>query len=308
MDMGGEEMMSVVVHGEAVRQQRKQSVWPFVVLVSVNSLSVPAMLAAVLIADLGSQPNRYEIFYGYVIPFIAAIMYSQLIGLAFWMSFGSWPTRWRSLLIFSITVFLGLILGLGVGVIDRWNHWESRESSRAMEIFVIALGVPIFAAALVWMANAIYVIPAWYFGYEIGLRDRVTTSRRQNRTFGVAQMLSWTAQCAIPLGMLKAISFLGSDGEKVTELIAPSLLLFCCCTPLMVFMLKSRFSSVLLAAAWAWFFLVGVIWGYFADGIKAEILPAWCIVVACFTMTANMLALRWLNLQWRPKVEQPGRA
>jgi hypothetical protein len=289
--------------GASARSQRRHSRWPFWALLAANSPSVPTTLVGLY---LSSSYEYYVIADTYLLPIVFAIMFGQLFLLAFWMAFGSWPSRWRSLFIFAITSGGGLAFGIAVAIIEYVQGWDDGFSIAIDDLILMAVAIPIFASALVWITNAIFSVPAWYFSSEISRRISAMNARPQSRIFGVSQLFIWMGQVAIPLGLLQAFCVLTDDQDNLLTLVAPYLLVMTCATPLAVGLLKPRFSIVVFGATCIWSLATAVTFELVTGDDWRETLPGWSFLFLCATIAANLLALRRMGLCWQPRVEELG--
>jgi hypothetical protein len=291
------------VDGEANSlPQPMSSTWPFVVLLAVNSLSLFATLATLCSFRWG-----FNVWvYAYIYPAAWAVMEAQLYLVAFWFSFGTLPKRRRRLLLLALIVCGGACFGAGVYLIlGTQISFTSNNDAFAKSIILIA-GTPLLAVALVWMANAMFVIPAWFINKEVGFRSSHTGLGHHQRTFGIRQLFSWTTQVALPLGLFNAYIVLTGSNAGVIANFTAFVIVIICCSPLVAAMLLQRISIAYVGAALVWAAMISFVVSFLPEGYF-QIHPFWSFGVHTLTVFLNVLALRRIGLRWHPKFERLGR-
>jgi hypothetical protein len=290
--------------GSETPRHSRNAVWPFSALLAANFLSVPATLASIY---LSSTDDYYVFADNYLIPALFAVVLGQLFLLAFWMSFGSWPRRWRSLVIFAITSGVGLVFGIGAAAIEFIEGWDDGFSIAVDDLILMAVIIPIFAATFIWITNALFALPAWYFPYEISRRISETSVKLQPPTFGMVQLFIWMGQVAIPLGLLQAITLLTDSEEDLFILVAPYVFLMTCVTPISIAALKPRFSFIDYGIACLWSLTAAVTYEFAVSDDWLEALPGWSFLFLCLTIATNLFVLRCMGLGWRPRIATTSR-
>jgi hypothetical protein len=280
----------------------KRATWPFWVQLAINSLTLPAALATMSL----SRSSYYQIAEEYLGPIIFIVMFGQLYLLSFWMSFGTWPQHWRGLLIFGTTLLGGFVFSTGTILVEYLSGIRYLDLNSAISyVLPFVAGVPVLAAALLWITNGIFVIPAWYFGAEVGFHRSSAGHQPHRRTFGIAQLFSWTAQFAVPLAMVNVFITLTPEGSGVWFGIVPFLAVIACCSPILV-LLSARLSMLTLIACLSLSALIGCSWWMLVPDEWRELLPAWTLVFLCGSVAANLMAFRLQGLRWRRKIESVG--
>ncbi len=231
---------------------------------------------------------------------LAATIQAQLFLLAFWMAFGAWPQHWRSLSIFAITIASGLYFGVTNAAVSIISIPQARERDSLIMMFVFVVLSPIIASGLLWMLNAIFLIPAWCCGYEINLRSDAPRTQHPKRTFSIPQLIVWTAQVALPLGSLNIFITFTGDRAFALRMIYPFLVVLISGTPLAIVLLKRKLSPTLVAMATIWcLFLAAAIGTQPPSQSYTALWPT--VVIYALTIAANILALRQLNFCWQPR-------
>jgi hypothetical protein len=285
----------------ATPQRIRNAVWPFWALLAVNSLSMPATLVSIY---LSSTYDYYLIADTYLLPALFAIVLGQLFLLAFWMSFGSWPRRWRSLMIFAITSGLGFVFGITAAAIEYVQGWDDGFSIAVDDLILMAVIIPIFATTFIWITSALFAIPAWYCGSEVRRRNSEAGVKPQLRTFGVIQLLVWMGQVAVPLGLLQAIALLTDREEDLFVLVTPYVFLIVCATLVAIATLRSPFSLIVFGTACLWSLTTAVVYVFAVSDDWLEALPGWSFLFFCLSIAVNLLVLRFLGLSWQPRSEK----
>lgn len=274
----------------------QRSIWPLWVLLAVNSLSLPGYLLVNIVEDTYSHwtANYLRIFFGHALE-------TQIFLLAFWLSFGGVPRRWRGLSVFLVAMLLGFGVAMGLFSIAVLNREESLDPDFPLSAILVT--IPIFVIAALWVMNAVYVIPAWFFGMEIRFPGSEAVLAIPPRTFGIVQLFTWTAQLALPLGLLNVMMVLDNGDVALTYWsLAPFAAILLCCTPLLIVLLTPRLSAAWLLLAFVW---VGLI-----AGVIALLPPNWeasahlaspPLLTNVVVVVANCIALRSMQLRWSPR-------
>jgi hypothetical protein len=237
----------------------------------------------------------------FVVGFIS-IFPAQLFLLAFWMEFGAWPNRRRCVSIFAITVACGLYLGLSLATVKAITPAPSQPDIW-LKFFVLTVMAPIMSSGLLWMLSAILTIPSWFAGYEINLRASSAPAQRQpaiiNRSFSLTQLITLTAQIAIPLWALNFFLTLTEDRVAALGMVMPFLLVLLCGAPLTVALLKPKLSPSAIIAASLWCTLIAA--ALWAIPSQFQYVPWQGVFVFALTIASNLVALRRLGFGWRPR-------
>jgi hypothetical protein len=275
----------------------KRSIRPIGVLLAVNSLSLPGFLLAIYFVDDTSANaivNYLQFFFGHALE-------TQIFLLAFWLSLGGVPRRWRALSAFVIAMFLGFGLGIGIVSIAVLKNEEPLDPDYPLGAMIVM--IPIFVLAALWVINAVYVIPAWFFGMEIAVPGNKPMLATRSRTFGIAQLFSWTAQAALPLGLLNVMMVLDNGNDAATYWsLAPFVAVLLCCTPLLIVLLTPRLSIVLIFLTLVWTGLIAASISILPSSWEASVhLNSAPLLVNVVVVVANCIALRWMKLRWCPR-------
>lgn len=285
-----------------VRLRSRRAILWFWILLGVNSLSLFAMIGCCYVLPA----MQYQLPQNFIERGLMSVMEAQLFLLAFWLSFGGLPRRWRSLLVFGLAAGGGLALGASiVAVFWIWNFSYIEGATIEQYLLYVLVPAPLMAGVLLWVTNALFVIPAWYFGAEVGLRRESPLAglplvTKRDRTFGIGQILSWTAQVAVPLGLLNLMVMISPSPGNVYWSILQFAMIIACCTPLAVGLLMPQPSFVFLAVALGWVFCVA----YFLtapSGLWSFPRPWWSYVISGLTAGLNLAVLRGLGFCWQPR-------
>jgi hypothetical protein len=272
------------------------------ILLAINA--IPLLVLPIVIGLVnGRQYNQTDLLPHLLLGLIS-ILPAQLFLLAFWMAFGAWPNRWRSVSIFAITVICGLYFGLSFATVSLITIPTARQPDAWIMIFVVIVMTPIMTSGLLWMLSAIFIIPAWCFGYEINHRSSAPPTQRPiadvKRTFSLLQLIIWTAQVALPLGALNLFLTITLDRAAALRMIVPFLVVLISGTPLAVALLAPRLSRGPIVLACTWCLVVALaIWTI--PGSQYDIVPFQAVFIFALTIATNLLALRQLGFRWQPR-------
>jgi hypothetical protein len=270
------------------------------ILIALNAL--PTLLIPVLIGLVNGGQFSDRAWLPYLLITLIAIIHAQLFLLAFWLSFGGWPKRWRTLGVFSITIACGLYLGLTVAVSSMLSVGAAAELHSWILAFVLLFMTPLVASGVLWMLSSIFILPAWWFGFEIAQPAAAALpAERPKRTFEISQLLIWTAQVALPLGSLNIFLTIWEDRMGALRTIAPFLAVLISGTPLAVALLIPKISARFILVSCAWCLAVGaMLW---VIPISWTIAVPWqTVFVFAIMIAANLIALRQLGFCWQVRV------
>lgn len=273
------------------------------ILLAINA--IPLLVLPIVIGLVNGREFSSEDLLPYLLSGLLSVLPAQLFLLAFWMAFGAWPDRWRSVSIFVIAVACGLYFGLSFAVVYLLTEGTASEPDAWIRLFVVIIMTPITVSGLLWMLSAIFIIPAWCFGYEIGLRSESPLpqpgSVSERKTFSLLQLLIWTAQVALPLGALNLLLTITEDRAMALRMIIPFLTVLFICTPLTVAMLTPRLSRGPILASGLWcLFAAAALWAI-PSPIRYQFVPWQAVFVFAVTIAGNLVAFRWIGFCWRVK-------
>jgi hypothetical protein len=268
-----------------------------VILLALNAIPLLLLPIFIGVSFFSAHPlDRVHL----VVIALGAMIQAQLFLLAFWMAFGAWPQQWRSLSIFAITIACGLYFGLTYAAVAIISLPQARERDAWLMMFVVIVLSPIIASGLLWMLNAIFIIPAWCCGYEINLHSEALPTRQPKRSFTIPQLIIWTAQVALPLGSLNIFLTLTEDRAAALRMISPLLLVLISGTPLAIVLLKRQLSPTLVVIASIWCLIIAAAIG--AQPPSQGYAALWpTVFIYALTIAANLIALRKLNFCWHPR-------
>lgn len=274
------------------------------VLLAINFISLPAFVLVNYLADYEKPGVVVNYFY----PLCGHVMTTQVFLLAFWLSFGGVPTKWRALLIVAFSIVGGIFVGIGLVIVGLVKHELPYDDNFAINSLGMITVIPVIVCMEIWLMNTVFVIPSWLIGMEISYPKSAVNAKRRSLSFGIGQLLSWTAQVALPLGLVNAVMFFnGQSGVFSPWSFASYLVIIACCTPMSMVLLIPRLSAFRFALVMVWVFLVGgSIWLLPSNWDAFFYLPTWSLAINIVVVAANCLALRFMGLSWQPRVEPNG--